>query len=184
MIVVHGHEICLALPFNAGLATEEGAEHNNKHIRYYRDHHSVTTCPAENLKSFFLRQTYISDPKINYEIYKIVKANRKPRRDLPDRVKMILKNPAQQFDIVEEGVEFDASIIDEIGPQGDPEILPESDDLHIMDDLPELIPDDEVPGNPFEQGLLFEENENDVEIVAVTDFVDDFYSYFDDDRYR
>ena len=83
------------------------------------------------------------------------------------RVQFVFKNPSQHFDIVDEGVEFDASKADKVAHQGDHETFPESDDLHKPDDHAESILDDEVPNNRLEQGLLFEENKSNIEIVAM-----------------
>ena len=158
--------------FVPGYASEEGAEHNNKKIRYYRDHHSVTTCPADNLKSFFLRQTYISDPVINNEIKKIVRVNMKPRSDLPDRIKAILKDSPRLGTVMEQDVAEDAPTTSFSGDFVISDELPQLEEDIVLENS-NIIPDDEVAEEPFDPSLLFEDQEDTVEIVAVTDFLDD-----------
>ena len=45
-------------------SVEEGSEHNNRNLRYNREHHAKQTSLQENLLDIFLRDTHTSDPKI------------------------------------------------------------------------------------------------------------------------
>ena len=77
-----------------------------------------------------------------------VKDNKKPRSDLPDRVKAILKDPTQLSAIMEEGTNLEVpSSVELASDHGDQLLLPEIGDLEVYDDHPEFIPDDEIRHN-------------------------------------
>ena len=46
------------------LSAEEGTEHNNKKLRFNREHHSRKFSVTKGLRDIFMRSIYSSDPKI------------------------------------------------------------------------------------------------------------------------
>ena len=46
------------------MTKEEGSEHNNKVIRFNREHHARQSSLQKNLIDVFMRDTHSSDPKI------------------------------------------------------------------------------------------------------------------------
>ena len=64
VLMHHGAQIIRALPCAPGLFSEEGTEHNNKKVRYNREHHARQSSLEYNLTDVFKRSSRISSPII------------------------------------------------------------------------------------------------------------------------
>ena len=89
------------IPIPPGLCSEEGAEHNNKVIRWYRTHHSRQTSLKANLQDIFTRVMQGSDPEILYLIGASLIPDWSERKTLPTAIKDLLVFP-EKYDFSDE----------------------------------------------------------------------------------
>ena len=101
LVLHHGREILEACPIPPGLCSEEGAEHNNKVLRWYRTHHARQTSLKANLQDIFTRVMHGSDPEILYLIGASLIPDWSKRKTLPSALKDLLLFP-EKFDFSDE----------------------------------------------------------------------------------
>ena len=78
------------------MTKEEGSEHNNKIIRFNREHHARQSSLQANLIDVFMRDTHSSDPKI-LKILEESNAKEKPELILSLEVYDMLEFKSNEF---------------------------------------------------------------------------------------
>ena len=71
---------------NFELPSEEGQEHNNKKLRFNREHHSRKSCVTKGLQDIFMHSTYASDPKILSILEESLTKSRSPEMPMSQEV--------------------------------------------------------------------------------------------------
>ena len=82
LLIVHGAEIIRNSPVAPGFLSEEGSEHNNKIVRYNREHHARQISIKDNLKDCFVRSSNASDPVILHMIEEQILRKRSSERPI------------------------------------------------------------------------------------------------------
>ena len=99
LLIVHGAEIIRNSPVAPGFLSKEGSEHNNKIVRYNREHHARQISIKDNLKDCFVRSSNASDPVILHMIEEQILRKRSSERPISAEAYELLK-PKNEFDDV------------------------------------------------------------------------------------